>query len=46
LPLAPYSFSGKLISLIWGLELVLEPSQETARFEFTLSPTGEEIMLG
>ena len=25
LPEAPYSFSGKLISIIWAIELILEP---------------------
>ena len=44
LPEGPYSFSGKLVSLIWALELQLDdgPSE---RLEITLSPTGEEIDL-
>ena len=46
LPDGPYSFSGKLISLIWALELTCSPSSETARREITLSPTGREIVLG
>src|SRR6185312_15743543 len=45
LPEAPYSFSGKLISLIWAIELVVEPGDESARIELTVSPTGEEILL-
>ena len=45
LPDGPYSFSGKLISLIWALELVVEPSGEAERLEFTVSPTGKEIVL-
>ena len=45
LPEGPYSFSGKLISLRWALELVAEPSNDTARLDFTLSPTGREILL-
>ena len=45
LPEAPYSFSGKLISLIWALELVAEPSGESTRLELTVSPTGQEILL-
>lgn len=45
LPAAPYSFSGKLISVIWAVELVTEPSGEAARTEFVLSPSGEEILL-
>jgi hypothetical protein len=46
LPAAPYSFSGKLISLLWAAELVAEPGARSTRFEFTLSPTGSEIVLG
>ena len=46
LPDGPYSFSGKLISLIWALELTCKPGSETARREITLSPTGREIVLG
>jgi len=45
LPDGPYSFSGKLISLIWALELTCRPGSETARREITLSPTGREIIL-
>ncbi len=45
LPAAPYSFSGKLISLIWALELVAEPGAEAGRQDITLSPTGHEIHL-
>jgi hypothetical protein len=46
LPDGPYSFSGKLISLIWALELTCSPGSETIRREITLSPTGHEIVLG
>lgn len=46
LPAAPYSFSGKLISLLWVVELVAEPGTRSTRCEFTLSPTGSEILLG
>lgn len=45
LPLAPYSFSGKLISLLWAVELVVLPSKESARVEFVLAPEGQEIRL-
>jgi hypothetical protein len=44
LPAAPYSFSGKLVSLLWAAELVA--GQLSARCEFTLSPTGAELVLG
>lgn len=46
LPEGPYSFSGKLISLIWALELTCTPGSETVRREIILSPAGEEILLG
>ncbi len=46
LPDGPYSFSGKLISLLWALELTCSPGPETVRREIVLSPTGKEIVLG
>jgi hypothetical protein len=45
LPAGPYSFSGKLISLVWAFELVAEPSQETARMQITVAPGGHEARL-
>ena len=45
LPTEPYSFSGKLISLIWSLELSVMPSDDAVRSEITISPTREEIRL-
>lgn len=45
LPLGPYSFSGKLISLVWAVEALAEPGGAVERVEFTLSPTGKEIDL-
>jgi hypothetical protein len=45
LPPGPYSFSGKLISLIWALELVAEPGADAGRLDITLSPTGREILV-
>jgi len=46
LPDGPFSFSGKLISLIWAIELTCSPGSETTRREITVSPTGKEIVLG
>ena len=46
LPDSPYSFSGKLISLIWAIEVVIEGARDAARLEFTLAPDGREIELG
>ena len=45
LPEGPYSFSGRLISLIWALELIAKPSDLTERFYLTVSPTGEEVRI-
>ena len=45
LPDSPYSFSGKLISLIWVLELEAIPSGDTERVEIILAPDGKEIVL-
>ena len=42
----PYSFSGKLISLIWALEITCSPGSETIRREIIVSPTGQEITFG
>ena len=44
LPAAPYSFSGKLISLIWALELVAEPAGRS-RLPITIAPGAQEVLL-
>lgn len=44
-PAQPYSFSGRLISLIWALELVVEPGNRFERMEITIAPDGEEVVL-
>jgi hypothetical protein len=46
LPDQPYSFTGKLISLHWAVELVIEPGNQAARVPFTMTPTDSEIVLG
>jgi hypothetical protein len=45
-PSGPYSFSGRLISLSWTLELTTGRRKEIAQQDITLSPTGDEIRLG
>ena len=45
LPPSPYSVSGKLVSIVWGVELVAEPQGESNNVEITVSPTGEEVRL-
>lgn len=44
-PAEPYSFTGKLITLVWALELVVQPGDRLARLELTISPTGEPLRL-
>ena len=46
LPEAPYSFSGQLISLVWALELVVEPSRQVVRREIIVAPGRQEVRLG
>jgi hypothetical protein len=46
LPREPYSFSGTLISLVWAIELIVEPGDHVERCEFVLSGTGQEVVLG
>jgi hypothetical protein len=45
LPREPHSFSGKLISLVWAIELIVGPKAEAERHEFVLSPSRAEILL-
>ncbi|MCA9080441.1 MAG: hypothetical protein KDA58_07770 [Planctomycetaceae bacterium] len=45
LPWGPYSFSGKLISLVWAFELVDVSSDASIREEFVLAPGGREVVL-
>jgi len=45
LPDGPYSFSGKLISLVWTVEAVLEPGSRAGRADLVVSPTGKEVRL-
>jgi hypothetical protein len=45
LPYAPYSCSGTLVSIIWALELIVEPQSWTERRELTIAPGGVEVTL-
>jgi hypothetical protein len=45
LPNAPFSCSGSLVSIIWALELIIEPSGLTERVNITLAPGGHEVIL-
>jgi len=44
-PARPYSFSGKLISLIWAVEVVEFPSRDGVKETILLSSNGEEIVI-
>ena len=46
LPRQPFSFSGKLISLVWAIELIVEPGSNVERQEFLVSASGREVVLG
>ena len=45
LPDGPYSFSGKLITLTWALELALDPDSQLVEQEITVGPGGNAVML-
>jgi hypothetical protein len=45
LPEAPYSFSGKLISIVWAMELIVEPGPSVERREIVMSPSGREVVV-
>ena len=45
LPAGPYSFSGKLLSVLWELQAIVEPSDEVTQHALVVSPTGREVDL-
>ena len=45
LPEGPYSFSGALITLRWGLELVTDPGDQTACVDFVVAPEERAVTL-
>ena len=45
LPDRPWSCSGKLISIVWSLEIVSLPDEAVQRFDVTIAPGGREVML-
>lgn len=45
LPMAPYSFSGKLISLCWSIELVADDGDASERLDITIAPNAQEVLL-
>jgi hypothetical protein len=45
LPPGPYSFSGKIIDLLWAIEVVVEPGDRSERLGILMAPAGREIVL-
>jgi len=45
LPPAPFSFSGRLISIIWAIEATSYPTEQTTRQQIAVSPTGQEVVV-
>ena len=45
-PAQPYSFSGKLISVVWFLEVAVRPKGPSARKEIVIAPGLKEVLLG
>ena len=45
LPAGPHAFSGSLITLNWGVELVIEPGELAVHCGVVVGPQGEEIRL-
>lgn len=45
LPAFPWSFSGKLISLVWAIEASVEPKGGVERTDIVSAPGGEEVRL-
>jgi len=44
-PDGPYTMHGKLISVLWALELVSEGPNEVTRVDVVVSPWGEPVIL-
>lgn len=45
LPLAPWSFSGRLVSLVWMLEAVVTATDARASCELVVAPDESELLL-
>lgn len=44
-PAGPYSFSGKLVSIIWMISCGTEDDKEIAEKEIIISPVGREVVV-
>ena len=45
LPASPYSFTSKLITMQWGLELVAFPTEESKSRRLVIAPEGQPVEL-
>jgi len=45
LPAGPYSVAGKLITLNWAIEAIIQPGSRAERVEFCMSPDSKPIEL-
>ena len=45
LPHLPYSFSGRLVSLKWGIEVIAEAAGVSTHLEFVMAPGGRPVVL-
>ena len=45
IPESPYSFTGRLFKLAWGVELVVIPSGETERLDMIVGPRKARKMI-
>ncbi|HEY0711171.1 MAG TPA: hypothetical protein VGF45_00735 [Polyangia bacterium] len=45
LPSQPFSFSGRLVRLVWAIELVVLPEDIATRFEIVIAPGGVAVTL-
>lgn len=43
LPQSPYSFSGRLISIEWFIELVVMPDEKSTALPIVIAPGGREV---
>lgn len=46
LPMAPHSFSGKLVTLRWAVEVYCRKPKLVEHLDLSMSPDGEPILLG
>lgn len=45
LPMRPWSCSGRLVSILWSLEIVALPREDVQRFPIVVGPAGRETDL-